>query len=205
LDLRNNKFTSVPAALRNTKTLSRLDLSSNYISQIPANAFGNNPSLRELKLNNLTKLNNVGDCSFCGLISLEICSLNGNDNLKQINENAFGFLKNSVDKTSQISEIQIHDGGLKTIPPKLLPWEKIRISILGNPANCDPRMDWLFRNDKYNLDKHPTARYYDPNWCKCLLAVKTLLIFRQTMSTRRCVRLNINLNTKKRFLDAKKF
>jgi hypothetical protein len=84
----------------------------------------------------------------------------------EINENAFGFLKDSVDKTKSIETIDIHDGGLKTVPHKLLPWDKIRISILGNPANCDERMDWLFRNPNYNLDQNPTARYHDHAWCK---------------------------------------
>jgi hypothetical protein len=63
--------------------------------------------------------------------------------------------------------IEIHDGGLKTVPKKLLPWDKLnKISILGNPANCDPDMDWLFRNKDYHIDKRPTHRYDDPAWCK---------------------------------------
>lgn len=62
-------------------------------------------------------------------------TLNNNNNLKQIHENAFGFSKDSVDKAKSIGTIQIHDGGLKTIPFKLLPWDSIKISILGNPAN----------------------------------------------------------------------
>jgi hypothetical protein len=84
--------------------------------------------------------------------------LNQNDNLIQINENTFGFSKDSIDKTNNITSIEIHNGGLKTVPFKLLPWNKIRISILGNPVNCDPRMDWLFRNEAYDLDRKPTSR-----------------------------------------------
>jgi hypothetical protein len=86
--------------------------------------------------------------------------------LNQINENAFGFLKQSTDKTANISRIEIHDSELKTVPLKLLPWENMTISILGNPANCDARMDWLFRNKNYKIDTKPTPRYYDRKWCK---------------------------------------
>lgn len=93
--------------------------------------------------------------------------------MKQIHENAFGFSKNSVDKTHLIKEIDIHDGGLKTVPVKLMPWSQIRTSILGNPANCDPKMDWLFRSEKYDVDLNPTGRYYnDPAWCKLLFKRK---------------------------------
>jgi hypothetical protein len=92
--------------------------------------------------------------------------LNNNGNLNQIHENAFGFLKNSVDRTNRITIIEIHDGGLKTVPQKLLPWERLFISILGNPANCDARMDWLFRNKNYDVDTYPTKRYFDKKWCK---------------------------------------
>jgi hypothetical protein len=146
-----------------------LDISWSNITSIQNRAFGNNPSLTQLTLDNLGNLSYVEDCGFCGLTSLEICSLNDNENLKQINENAFGILKNSIDKANNITMIQIHDGGLKTVPMKLLQWDKIRISILGNPANCDASSDWLFYNTSLNLDTSPTARYYDPSWCKCFL------------------------------------
>jgi hypothetical protein len=86
----------------------------------------------------------------------------------QINENAFGFSKKSSGQTSNIAQINIHDGELKTVPLKLLPWDKIRISILGNPANCDSKMDWLFRNKNYDLDQTATPRYYDIGWCEYL-------------------------------------
>jgi hypothetical protein len=87
--------------------------------------------------------------------------------MKQIDENAFGFAKNSADRPKDITRIEIHDGGLQTVPKKLLPWEKLKmISILGNPANCDSDMDWLFRNKNYHIDKSPTPRYRDPAWCK---------------------------------------
>lgn len=169
LDIRNNEFSSVPTALRNTKSLEILRLEYNDITHISANAFGNNPSLTELYLDNLDKLSVVDSCAFCGLKQMGTCSLNNNNNLKQINENAFGFSKNATDRTFNIGKILIHDGGLKTVPFKLLPWEKMRISILGNPANCDSRMDWLFRNEKYNIDTKPSPRYYDRSWCKFLV------------------------------------
>lgn len=92
--------------------------------------------------------------------------LNNNDDLKQINENAFGFAKNSVDRTLELNLLQVHDGGLKIVPKKLFPWDKIHISILGNPANCDSNMDWLFRNKDYHIDQNPTPRYFDKKWCK---------------------------------------
>jgi Leucine-rich repeat (LRR) protein len=177
LDLYANQLSSIPLALRNAKSLERLDLGFNNIGSISSNAFGNNPSLKELHLDELRKLNLIADCSFCGLTSLEICSLNDNENLKQINENAFGFLKNSVDRPQNINRIEIHDGGLKTVPHKLLPWDKIQISILGNPANCDARMDWLFRNKAYDIDMSPTLRYYDSTWCKYLFKVDFCLYF----------------------------
>jgi hypothetical protein len=116
-------------------------------------------------------------------------TFNNNGNLKQIQENAFGFLKNSTDRSSQMNEIQIHDGGLKTVPHKLLPWDKlVQISILGNPANCDARMDWLFRNPDYKIDKTPTNRYYDRAWCKFLIyATNFFYNFRRTMQARQNV------------------
>lgn len=61
------------------------------------------------------------------------------------------------------------------MPFKLLPWNMIGISILGNPANCNTRMDWLFRNDEYALDSTPTPRYYNRTWCKQLFKSRFFL------------------------------
>jgi Leucine-rich repeat (LRR) protein len=72
LILRNNQLTSVPAALRNSKSLRGVDLRSNNITAIPANAFGNNPSLLEIYLDYLSQLNVVNDCAFCGLKNLQV-------------------------------------------------------------------------------------------------------------------------------------
>jgi hypothetical protein len=88
--------------------------------------------------------------------------------MEQINENAFGFATNLADRAINMTQIHIQDGGLKTVFKKLLPWDNMYIDILGNPANCDPSMDWLFRNKNYNLNKQPTYRYYDRAWCECL-------------------------------------
>jgi hypothetical protein len=93
--------------------------------------------------------------------------LNNNEGLKQINENAFGFAKNSTDRAINMVEIEIQDGGLKTVPEKLLPWKKLKgISIRGNPANCVASMDWLFLNKSYYIIDRRTDRYRDRAWCK---------------------------------------
>lgn len=66
--------------------------------------------------------------------------------------------------------IEITDGGLESIPRKLLPWDNIKIKIITNPANCDTNMDWLFRNRKYdiNTDKDDINNRNLGEWCKCL-------------------------------------
>jgi hypothetical protein len=68
----------------------------------------------------------------------------------------------------QPSQLHIWDGGLETVPKNLLPWDRVIVSIRGTPANCDPNMDWLFRNDKYanKVVKYVTPRYKNTNWCK---------------------------------------
>jgi hypothetical protein len=87
--------------------------------------------------------------------------LNYNENLKKIDENAFGLLDNSDGCTENLRYIEIYDGGLETISPKLLPWDKINVGIVGTPANCDPNMDWLFQNSTYRVRLESSPKYMD--------------------------------------------
>lgn len=91
-----------------------------------------------------------------------------NYNLKEIHENAFGFLNNSDDRTETISMIEISYGGLESIPKKLLPWDSIKISIIANPVNCGRNADWLFRNKKYQIDTDGVNNEFLREWCKSL-------------------------------------
>jgi Leucine-rich repeat (LRR) protein len=67
-----NQLTSVPTTIRTTKLLRELYLSSNNITQINSNAFGNHQFLTELYLNNLDQLSVISDCAFCGLTGLNV-------------------------------------------------------------------------------------------------------------------------------------
>jgi Leucine-rich repeat (LRR) protein len=75
LDLEYNELTSVQSTFHNTKSLRELHLSFNNITSIDENAFGKNPSLKELYLNNLDGLSVITDGAFCGLTRLEVRTL----------------------------------------------------------------------------------------------------------------------------------
>jgi hypothetical protein len=47
-------------------------MSFNNITSIDENAFGKNPSLKQIYLEDLNELKVIGDCAFCGLTGLTV-------------------------------------------------------------------------------------------------------------------------------------
>lgn len=69
--LEENQLISIPVALQNTDSVEFLNLTLNDITEITTRAFGDNPSLKYLRLDRLNNLSIIGDCAFCGLTRLE--------------------------------------------------------------------------------------------------------------------------------------
>lgn len=90
-----------------------------------------------------------------------------NENLTLIHENAFGFARGNLgQQTHNLSTVVIMNSGIERIPYKLLNWtQELDILIYGNPANCDPEMDWLFRNPRLRINKNADFTR-TLMWCK---------------------------------------
>ncbi|KAF5288305.1 hypothetical protein FQR65_LT12038 [Abscondita terminalis] len=158
LNLANNKFTEIPGdALKHFPNLTEINLAVNELDFVPE-ALGyaaeslqllnvsNNPIIefeqrtfegleRILKLfaNNLEQITVIRAEAFSPLKSLRTLQLSHCHKLDEIDEDAFKNLQH-------LEEVYINDDNLKTMSPKLLPWNDLRIVDVRNNqfiCNCD--------------------------------------------------------------------
>lgn len=95
--------------------------------QLPFSGFSN---LREVSLNNLTKLQNVRANTFVPLEKLQVLKMSNNRGLESIDREAFGPLQ-------VIPNIYLNNNNLKALDYALLPWNKLTIfEIKGNNFYC---------------------------------------------------------------------
>jgi hypothetical protein len=89
------------------------------------------------------------------MTSLKLVDLSGSASLVLIDENAFGYAKNSKGK-APIEVANFEDCAVSKWVENLLPWEKMNGTFLaGNPLDCGKGLDWLKNNDKIHLYTSP--------------------------------------------------
>ncbi|KAI6177036.1 hypothetical protein M3Y97_00863600 [Aphelenchoides bicaudatus] len=138
LSLINNPISSIPRAVVSIKSLHVLDLSETAFTSLTSNALKDLASLTRLFMKDMKKMKEFGDCAFCGLTNLTEIDIGGNKQMNKIDENAFGFAKDSADKTAKIAEFLADGCNLTSLPRHLLPWENLNKTVLGNnPWDCE--------------------------------------------------------------------
>ncbi|KAF7987842.1 hypothetical protein HCN44_003705 [Aphidius gifuensis] len=168
LYLNGNRFTSVPDALEDAKSLEYLNLDENLFKDI--NKQNNFPSLNKLKilsLRSLPHLTKISDSAFSELTALEELYLEDCPRLKEIHEDA--FVKHSIHGAiwPQLKILDISNNALKYLPSDLIArWDKLEyLSIINNDWVCDCDNQDLIGNLLPNLGKKLMGNQVDDLYC----------------------------------------
>uniref|UniRef100_A0A914DV47 LRRCT domain-containing protein n=1 Tax=Acrobeloides nanus TaxID=290746 RepID=A0A914DV47_9BILA len=145
LSLRGNPFTKIPDAINKIKNLKILDLSETSITEMTENSLSNDHSIQHLIMQNLEYLTMIDNCAFCGLQELKVIDFSDCKHLFSINDNAFG--SKSKQTPPKLEEVHFDNCNLSTLHEDLANWEDLKkLSIGGNPLNCDCNLKWLLDN-----------------------------------------------------------
>jgi hypothetical protein len=145
LSLIGNPLEKIPDAINKIKNLKFLDLSKTSITEMTDNSLNNDHSIQHLIMKNLEYLTMIDNCAFCGLKELKVIDFSDCKRLFSINDNAFGSKSNQ--EPPNLEEVHFDNCNLTTLHEDLANWEDLKkISIGGNPLNCDCDLKWLLEN-----------------------------------------------------------
>uniref|UniRef100_A0AC34PUN9 LRRCT domain-containing protein n=1 Tax=Panagrolaimus sp. JU765 TaxID=591449 RepID=A0AC34PUN9_9BILA len=150
LSLIGNPIVSIPKAINAIPNLENLDLSATNLPEIHTEQIVDDHNLKLLRISNMKFLYDINDCAFCGLSKLETLTMENCSSLRNIDANAFGTEEQEKDETFTVpvlKELNLKNCNFTHLPPELLAWEKIeKLSISGNPFECNCEMSWLINN-----------------------------------------------------------
>uniref|UniRef100_A0A914DEA8 LRRCT domain-containing protein n=1 Tax=Acrobeloides nanus TaxID=290746 RepID=A0A914DEA8_9BILA len=165
LSLRGNPFTRIPDVINRIKNLKVLDLSGTKITEMTDNSLNNDHSIQHLIMQDLEYLTMIDNCAFCGLQKLKIIDFSDCKHLFSINDNAFG--SKSKEKLPKLEEVHFENCNLSTLHEDLVNWEDLKkISIGGNPLNCDCDLKWLLDDSRLQTFNGDTPTCAQPKSLK---------------------------------------
>ncbi|CAK1546426.1 unnamed protein product [Leptosia nina] len=152
LDLSDNKLTSVPVELEETKNLLYLNLNQNPIIELDVNnedrpGFPRLRKLQELHMCNMPQLKRIGAGALAGLESVERLHMSYNPKLSFIDPKALARA-DDIGETYDwplVKELYLQSNNLSEIDRRLLSrWDFLqKVDVSYNPYLCDCTTQWM--------------------------------------------------------------
>ncbi|XP_068204058.1 leucine-rich repeat neuronal protein 3-like [Palaemon carinicauda] len=146
LSLAFNDLAEIPVkALHHIKdSLKDLDVSGNPIKDLGAYSFYGLKNLKNLRLDQMLKLETIDAFAFGDLTHLETCTLRYMPRISYVDEMAFYGNKNGTKKSILLRDFTFSFSMLSTLPEKLLDWSRLRyVDLRYNKWHCDCNMRWI--------------------------------------------------------------
>ncbi|KAJ0182874.1 hypothetical protein K1T71_000850 [Dendrolimus kikuchii] len=147
LDLSDNRFTTVPAALNEAPKLIYLNFDKNPLPSIDKpTAISNLTNLQELQMCRLSKLQSIGAGGLGGLESLTSLRLCYNPRLTTLDPDFLAWTdEDEVEDWPELKELYLNNNNLTTIDSHFLDrWDQLtRVDFSNNPYVCDCNSQWM--------------------------------------------------------------
>ncbi|CAH2101947.1 unnamed protein product [Euphydryas editha] len=152
LDISDNKLTSVPQELEETKNLKYLNLNQNPIVKLDMSSedypgFPRLRKLQELHMCNMKKLTSIGAGALAGLENLKKLHLSFNPKLSFIDPKALAR-PDDIGETYDwplIKELYLQSNNLSEVDSRLVSrWDLLdKVDVSNNPLLCDCSTQWM--------------------------------------------------------------
>ncbi|CAJ0578953.1 unnamed protein product, partial [Mesorhabditis spiculigera] len=151
LSLRNTHLTEVPTSIQGLKHLEELDLSGTKISELHADSFKNDQSLKILFMQDMPFLWGIEDCAFCGLEGLQEVHFKNSSQLYSVHNNAFGFEKGK-DATKSLTKVVFSKCNISTLHEALFDEDlDLDLQLDGNKIICNCNTTWLLGEQRFKF------------------------------------------------------